>query len=96
MVLHELQVKLGACSLKFGKGISFFKAQKTLLILELSKMKFPYQISKVVNVFFKLEVRVSYTVEVCNYQTTVIVDLPLTILYAITIFYVDVHVFTCI
>jgi len=39
------------------------------MILVLSDMKFPYQISKIVNTPFLLEVRVSYIVEVSNYHT---------------------------
>jgi len=39
------------------------------MIFVLSKMKHPYQISKVVNITFLLEVHVSYTVEIRNCLT---------------------------
>jgi len=39
------------------------------VIYKFSKMKLPYQMSKVVNSLLKLEVHLSYTIKVRNYHT---------------------------
>jgi len=69
------------------------------MILVLSKMKFTYQISKVVNThIFLLEAHVSYTVSVEVLSITLMVDLPLTLFYSFPcrFFHVDFLVFRCI
>jgi len=59
------------------------------MIIVLSKMKIPFQFSKVVNTRFLIHV--SYTVEVRKYHTNCSLTLS-----DVTILYVEVPVFPCI